>query len=335
MERWARVHYLTLNTLIQGAWALLLSHYSGDEDVVFGAAFPGRPPELAGIEALVGPCVTNIPVRLQVNPEQTLVAWLTVLQETHSEIAQHQYASLEQVQRWSSVPWRRRLFDSLVVFQNYASDATDRLGPSIVARVVSAPEATNYLLTLTVTPGPELVLKTSYDRQRLDPGAVLLVLEDLRTLLESMPLVFDRATVDAARPLARGHEGEGRAHPDVAAGDPAIARRDTPPRAANGIGADDHRDMAGPVPGRRHWQGRKLLRPRRAFAAVARGARRIQAQSAPTLPIVALFQYPTINALARYLNDEADRHPPIGTCAIAPAADGGPGGRRDRLGQAP
>ena len=124
-------------------------------------------------------------------PESVLLPWLKLLQEKHIEIAQHQYASPQQVQRWSNVPWRLRLFDSLVVFQNYAVDATDRLGSLVAVRPLSAPEETNYPLTLAVTPGPELLIKAIYHRQWLDRSAILPMLDDLRTVLESMPLFAD------------------------------------------------------------------------------------------------------------------------------------------------
>ncbi len=310
MQRWAREHHVTLSTLIQGAWAMLLSHYSGDEDVVFGAAFAGRPAELAGIEAMVGPCVNNLPVRLQVRAEDGLVPWLTHLQEQHFEIGRHQYASPQQIQQWSDVPWRLRLFDSLVVFQNYAvDDAVDRLGPAVAVQPVSAPEGTNYPLTLTVTPGPELLMKIIYHPQRLDRDAIRVMLGDMRTVLEAMAASSTRplsALLSRLAPASKGEAARARARglasrrPDVGAA-PLAPRTDLERTITaiwqelfqvDGIGIDENFFDLG---------GHSLL--------LLQAHGKLQASVDAELPIVALFQYPTISSLARYLSHEQDRQP--------------------------
>jgi non-ribosomal peptide synthetase component F len=68
LQSLARQHQLTLNAVVQGAWALLLSRYSGEEDVVFGVATSGRPAELAGVESMVGLFLNALPLRVQVLP---------------------------------------------------------------------------------------------------------------------------------------------------------------------------------------------------------------------------------------------------------------------------
>ena len=72
--------------------------------------------------------------------------WLAELHELNLEIAQHQYASLSDIQEWAGVPWRLRLFDSLVVFQNYLVDEAVRTWGAVDVEPLSAPEATNYPL---------------------------------------------------------------------------------------------------------------------------------------------------------------------------------------------
>jgi non-ribosomal peptide synthetase component F len=79
-----------------------------------------------GIESLIGPCATNLPVRVRIDPDELLSPWLTSLQQRSEELWQHQYTPLEQIQMGSQVPWRSRLFDSLVVFQNYQIDENAR-----------------------------------------------------------------------------------------------------------------------------------------------------------------------------------------------------------------
>jgi non-ribosomal peptide synthetase component F len=119
VQRFARTQRMTLSTLVQAAWALVLGHLCLRDDVIFGAAYSGRPTDIPGIEAMVGPCVNNVPVRVRIEYEKTLGEWLAALHRMQSEISEHQYAPLPMIQSWSAVPARFRLFDSLIVFQNY------------------------------------------------------------------------------------------------------------------------------------------------------------------------------------------------------------------------
>ena len=107
----------------KAAWALLLAHYAEARDVVFGATFSGRPEQIDGIETLIGPCVTNVPVRAKFVPDESLPAWLARLQAQQLDLNQHQFTPLDVIQGLSEIPWHQRLFDSLIVFQNYQVDA--------------------------------------------------------------------------------------------------------------------------------------------------------------------------------------------------------------------
>ncbi len=96
LQTFARQQQLTLNTLVQGAWALLLSHYSGEQDVVFGVTVSGRPATLAGVEAMVGLFINTLPLRVQDNPTQPLLSWLHALQTRQAEARQYDYTPLVQ-----------------------------------------------------------------------------------------------------------------------------------------------------------------------------------------------------------------------------------------------
>ena len=161
----ARRARVTPSVVLNAAWALLLSHYADSRDVVFGASFSGRPAELTGVESMVGPCVNNVPVRVAITPGQTLASWLAEMQQSQFDLTQHQYAPLEQIQQWAAIPWRYRLFDSLIVFQNYqVDDDARRIGADAEMTLLYAPEATNYPLTVAVSMGDEL-------RGSADPSA--------------------------------------------------------------------------------------------------------------------------------------------------------------------
>ena len=124
LQTLARQQQLTLNTLVQGAWALLLSHYSGQQDIVFGVIVSGRPATLTGVEAMVGLFINTLPLRTQVNPEQQLLPWLQSLQAEQADARQFDYTPLVQIQNWSEVPRGHALFDSLLVFENYPTDGS-------------------------------------------------------------------------------------------------------------------------------------------------------------------------------------------------------------------
>jgi amino acid adenylation domain-containing protein len=184
----AKQHQLTLNTLLQGAWALLLSRYSGQEDVVFGAVTSGRPPTLAQVESMVGLLINTLPIRVQVSPEEFLLPWLGKIKEQLVEVCQYEYTPLVKIQGWSEVPKDLSLFESIVVFENYPINASLRQSDlNLEFKDFHSFEKTNYPITLTVMPGEELLLKiTCDDSDRFDTDTITRMLGHLQTLLEGM-----------------------------------------------------------------------------------------------------------------------------------------------------
>ncbi|WP_333059748.1 MULTISPECIES: amino acid adenylation domain-containing protein [unclassified Microcoleus] len=183
----ARLQQLTLNTLVQGAWGLLLSRYSGEEDVIFGTVVSGRPPDLAGVESMVGLFVNTQPARVKIRPKDSLLSWLKQLQDRQIEARQYEYSPLVEVQRWSEVPRRLPLFDTLVVFENYPLESSlQKRVQNLEIESVLSFEKTNYALTLMVVPGEELALKIGYSSNRFEDAAIARMLGHLQTLLEGM-----------------------------------------------------------------------------------------------------------------------------------------------------
>ncbi|MEP6487764.1 amino acid adenylation domain-containing protein [Microcoleus vaginatus GB2-A3] len=183
----ARQQQLTLNTLVQGAWGLLLSRYSGEEDIIFGTVVSGRPPDLAGVESMVGLFVNTQPARVKIRPKDSLLSWLKQLQDRQIEARQYEYSPLVEVQRWSEVPRRLPLFDTLVVFENYPLESSlQKRVQNLEIESVLSFEKTNYALTLTVVPGEELALKIGYSSNRFEDAAIARMLGHLQTLLEGM-----------------------------------------------------------------------------------------------------------------------------------------------------
>ncbi|HXO18741.1 MAG TPA: amino acid adenylation domain-containing protein, partial [Thermoanaerobaculia bacterium] len=183
----ARRQRLTLGTLVQGAWALLLSRYSGADDVLFGLTVAGRPAELPDVESMVGLFIATLPERLAVPPAAGLLPWLGDLQARSAEMLRHQHASLAQIQGWSEVPRGTPLFESLLVFENYPVEAAlDELGRELVVEDLQTTERTNYPLHVVVVPGARLQFKVSFDRQRFTDPVVHRLAGHLETLLAAM-----------------------------------------------------------------------------------------------------------------------------------------------------
>jgi amino acid adenylation domain-containing protein/non-ribosomal peptide synthase protein (TIGR01720 family) len=182
----ARKHHLTLNTLIQGAWALLLNHYSREEDIVFGIIVSGRPAELVGVESMVGLFINTVPLRVRITPGEKALTWLQRIQAHQvEELRQYEYSPLAQVQSWSEIPRGLPLFESIVVFENYPVDASlqEKGRSELEIQTASAIEQTNYPLTLIVSPGRELALQLYYDEERFSQEDIARCLEHLETLL--------------------------------------------------------------------------------------------------------------------------------------------------------
>jgi amino acid adenylation domain-containing protein/non-ribosomal peptide synthase protein (TIGR01720 family) len=185
LQATARQLQVTLNTLVQGAWALALSNQADTSDVVFGAAFAGRPTDLPGAEAIVGPFVNNVPVRVRVDRASTLRAFFQSLHAQLLELSAFQFTPVMDIQRVSEVPWRYRLFDSLVVFQNYlVDDAARRLGADVAMSEFVGPVHTNFPVLLLAEPGESLRLTLVYDCQRLSPATVARWATDLAQILD-------------------------------------------------------------------------------------------------------------------------------------------------------
>ncbi len=176
---------LTINTVLQGAWALLLSRCSGEDDVAFGATVSGRPAELEGAEEMVGLFINTLPVRARARPEDEVLSWLRALQARQAQAREHEHAPLARVQRWSDVPAGEPLFDTLLVFENYpfenALAGRKEQGLRVVAR--EAREQSGYALTLSAAPGRELVVRAEFDAARFAAEDVERVLGHLETLL--------------------------------------------------------------------------------------------------------------------------------------------------------
>ncbi|MEU6482372.1 amino acid adenylation domain-containing protein, partial [Streptomyces sp. NPDC047017] len=191
----ARTRNLTFNTLMQGAWGILLGRLTGSEDVLFGITVSGRPPELPGIETMVGLFINTLPVRVRLDPARSVVEVLARLQDDQARLMPHQHLGLADIQKTAG---RTDLFDTVVVFENYPVDeaASTELGADLQVADVTGHDATHYPLSLMVLPGRELILNLDYREDAFDRAAVEQLAARLVRLLEAIVTAPDTAIRD-------------------------------------------------------------------------------------------------------------------------------------------
>ncbi|HEX8116014.1 MAG TPA: amino acid adenylation domain-containing protein, partial [Pyrinomonadaceae bacterium] len=193
----AKQNGLTLNTIVQGAWALLLSRYSGEEDVVFGATWTCRRNSVPGAEGIVGLLINTIPMRLRVPQGAPLLPWLKELRAENVALRGYEHTPLLKIQEWSGLPGGVPLFENLLVFENYRMNTELRSqGGSWGGREFRVVERTNYPLTVSAYAYPQLTFKVSYDRQYFDHNAITRLTGHLLTLLEGIASDPDRRLSD-------------------------------------------------------------------------------------------------------------------------------------------
>ncbi len=156
----ARGHGLTLNTLVQGAWAILLGQLSGSDDVVFGTTIVVRPPDLPGSDHMVGLLINTLPLRVRLRPRDTLTAMLAQTQDQQTTLISHRPLDLTEIQHLAGLG---QLFDTVTVFQGYPTDRGS-FTPAAGLRITDiSPHGTvHYPLGLEAVPGTRLLLRLSY-----------------------------------------------------------------------------------------------------------------------------------------------------------------------------
>ena len=182
-------HRLTLNTLVQGVWALLLGRYSGRDKVVFGVTVSGRPAELEGVESTVGLFINTLPLVVEISPPSALGPWLGDLQETNAEMRRFEQVASGQIQQWSPVPGALPLYESLLVFENYPTGpaSSSSTGLAVEPRRSSGMGGrTRHPLTWLISCGSRLHLQLIYHGHRIEHAAAERVVEHFQDLLKHL-----------------------------------------------------------------------------------------------------------------------------------------------------
>ncbi len=195
LQALARSRGITLNTIFQGLWGVLLERLTGRHDAVFGMTVAGRPSDLPGFEQMVGMFINTLPVRVQIRPDKSLANLLAEIQESQSQLMSCQHVGLAEIQREVGL---ESLFDTLLVFENFPVAPAAHYEPTTGLRVaiVDGHGAAHYPLSVVVMPGVRLHLRLDYDPTKFDDHG-------LQTLAARLVRLLEQAVETPDAPLYR------------------------------------------------------------------------------------------------------------------------------------
>ncbi|NLR67705.1 non-ribosomal peptide synthase/polyketide synthase [Chitinophaga varians] len=186
INAFAQQQHVTVNTLMQGVWALLLHHYTGQDHITYGVTVSGRPEDLAGVEQRVGMYINTIPLHTEVPAQQTLGAWLQELQSGQLQSREFQHTGLDTIRHWCGIAGD--LFDTLLVFENYpVSKVIEAQAWQLQIENVAVQEKTNYPLTVLVGAGETINIRFSYNTALLADNYLQAIAGHFETLLSQLP----------------------------------------------------------------------------------------------------------------------------------------------------
>jgi amino acid adenylation domain-containing protein/non-ribosomal peptide synthase protein (TIGR01720 family) len=299
LHAFARAHRIAANTVIEGAWALWVARRARHDDVSFGVSVAGRDGGVSGIDRMVGLTLNNLPVRVRVVNEAPVREWLQSLHEAQAEVQQFSYTPLDRVQEWSGVPWRTRLFETLLVFQHDDAEQQTKawLGDGIATDLIHVPTRTAYPLSVMIAGGDAIALRVTYDPRYFDATSAREAADGLR---DAIVAIVRAPAAQLAEILAQLPE------PALAAADEARHAEYVAPRTATesvlaGLWSEVLGvERIGLVDDFFALGGYSLV--------ATQIASRVRATLQVDMPVRLLFQHPTVGRLAAALK-AADRTP--------------------------
>jgi len=183
----AKRERITINTVMQAAWALLLKSHTGLNAVCFGATSSGRPVELPAVEQVLGLFINTLPVVVAVSPQSHIGGWLRDLQRQNAASREYEHTPLFDIQKWAGTGGQG-LFDSILVFENYPIDEVMRRSSDRQLRfkVRESRDETTYPMTVCVHDGQNLIIEYAFDGQLFSIEQVEQFSKQVRQLLHSL-----------------------------------------------------------------------------------------------------------------------------------------------------
>ncbi|HVW06447.1 MAG TPA: MupA/Atu3671 family FMN-dependent luciferase-like monooxygenase [Vicinamibacterales bacterium] len=197
LQTYVQAAGVSLNAAIQAAWSLVLHGASGESDVVFGVTRAGRRSTIDRADEIAGSFINTVPVRVRIDPDVQVTEWLRALRAQSAAIGPFEHASLIDIQRASSVPAGLSLFESLLVFTpRLIGERLREQGGAWTRRDIAFREQTNFPIALFVYGEPSLVLKLTFDANRVSAETITRWLAQLDTILTAMPARPDQRVGD-------------------------------------------------------------------------------------------------------------------------------------------
>ena len=187
---------VTVNSVLQAAWALLLARYCGQDDILFGTTCATRPGAIEGIERMVGLLLNTLPVRLRVDQGVSAAAWVRRVQDVLVEARAHDHVALASLRSFTELRDGQPLFETLTVFENYPAPPSAKGSGNLTVEPLEGFEKTSYPLNLLGFPGAEIRLRILHDPKRFSGPAVEALLRHLTTLLAAFAACPDRLLAD-------------------------------------------------------------------------------------------------------------------------------------------
>ena len=186
LQQFCKKHSVTMNTLLMGVWAVLLSHYTGKRDIVFGTTRSVRNWRKDGTGD-TGLYINTLPVRIKINSRETFSQLLTVVRKEWLKIKNFDHSSLSDIHAWSQVKGGTPLFDIFFAYDYHSIDtALENHKKLISCSGVSLFERTPASLFLTVHGVNELSVVVEYDRRRFEANTIKQILGHLKTFLSAI-----------------------------------------------------------------------------------------------------------------------------------------------------
>ena len=193
IDSFARRHEITVNTMVQGAWALLLARYSDRSDIVFGTTRSGRRSSVEDTAGMVGVVINTLPFRIAVPAHLPLLSWLKQIREQWIAMREFEHTPLEKIWEWSGLPPGMPPFDTLLVYEHEPlSETMRKLGGNWQHRSITRTQRTDSPLTLAAYGRPLLTLEIVYGLSRFGRECVRAMTGHLSTLLQSFVAHPDR-----------------------------------------------------------------------------------------------------------------------------------------------
>jgi hypothetical protein len=212
----ARSKGLTLNSLIQSAWGLVIAEASGERDVVFGITITHRPHDIRDIDRMVGIFINSLPKRVRIDPSMTVHEYIASVQQDQFIIKQHESVALPDIQKLSEIGGGKPIFETLLIFENFLKHPSWKQAENFTVQYFRYLGWTNYPLAIEAMP-PDgknpMYFQVKYDMNYFADGDVRPLLDSLRNHLQALTKEPGKALKDILRPRQRtayepGHPAE-------------------------------------------------------------------------------------------------------------------------------